>query len=87
MEPRPHEQYAADADLASGIPPGRHSFVGAPHNRDDSLRTRRRRDYTRSAAAAGDAVELIELPATGHMAFLDPRSDAHAVLCRWLERM
>jgi acetyl esterase/lipase len=54
---------------------------------DDAVPIQLFRDYTRSAAAAGDAVELIELPATGHMAFLDPRSDAHAVLCRWLEPM
>ncbi len=42
------------------------------------------RRYWRAADAAGDAVELIELPDTGHMEYLDPRSGAHATLCRWL---
>jgi acetyl esterase/lipase len=42
------------------------------------------RRYLRAAAAAGDAVELIELSGTGHMEYLDPRSEAHATLCRWL---
>lgn len=42
------------------------------------------RDYTRAASAAGDAIELIELPDTGHMEFLDPASAAHAAFCDWL---
>lgn len=42
------------------------------------------RRYAPVAAAAGDAVELIELSGTGHMEYLDPMSDAHATLCRWL---
>ncbi len=43
------------------------------------------RRYARAAVAAGDAAEMIELPDTGHMEFLDPTTEAHATLCRWLE--
>lgn len=42
------------------------------------------RRYARAAEAKGDRVELIELPATGHMEFLDPATEAHAAFCRWL---
>ena len=42
------------------------------------------RRYVRASAAAGDDVELVELPGTGHMEYLDPQSEAHAVLRRWL---
>jgi acetyl esterase/lipase len=42
------------------------------------------RRYTHAAEAAGDAVELIELSGAGHMEYLDPGSEAHATLCRWL---
>ena len=42
------------------------------------------RRYVRAAQAAGDTVELIELPGIGHMEYLDPSSEAHATLCRWL---
>ncbi len=36
------------------------------------------RRYARAAAEAGDTVELVELSGTGHMEYLDPRSEAHA---------
>ena len=42
------------------------------------------RRYRHAATAAGDPVELIELPGAGHMEYLDPGSQAHATLCRWL---
>ncbi len=42
------------------------------------------RRYLRAAEAAGDAAELIELPGVGHMEYLDPASEAHTTLCRWL---
>lgn len=51
---------------------------------DEAVPIELSRRYARAAAAAGDAVELVELPGTGHMEFLDPRSDAHAILARWL---
>ncbi|MFN8012423.1 MAG: hypothetical protein U0P81_13720 [Holophagaceae bacterium] len=43
------------------------------------------RDYAEAAQQAGDAVTLHELEGTGHMAFLDPASLAHAAFCAWLE--
>jgi acetyl esterase/lipase len=42
------------------------------------------RRYSRAADAAGDTVELIELSGAGHMEYLDPGSEAHATLYRWL---
>lgn len=45
------------------------------------------RHYTQAARAAGDEVELLELPGTGHMEFLDPASAAHTALCGWLVRI
>lgn len=45
------------------------------------------RRYARAATAAGDIVELIELPNTGHMEYLSPGSEAHATLCRWLQAL
>ena len=44
------------------------------------------RAYCRAARAAGDEVDLVELPGAGHMDFLDPASPAHAALCGWLAR-
>ncbi len=43
------------------------------------------RDYSAAAAAAGDAVELIELAGVGHMEFVDPGSAAHARVCASLD--
>jgi acetyl esterase/lipase len=51
---------------------------------DDVVPVDLSRRYSRAADAAGDTVELIELPGTGHMEYLDPSSEAHATLCRWL---
>ena len=45
------------------------------------------RDYTEAARRAGDAIEFVPLACMGHMDPLDPRSEAHAVLCRWLDRV
>ena len=43
------------------------------------------RRYARAAGAAGDTIELIELPGTGHMEYLDPGSEAYATLRRRLD--
>lgn len=51
---------------------------------DDAVPIELSRRYARAASTAGDAVELVELPGAGHMEFLDPASDAHAVLARWM---
>lgn len=40
--------------------------------------------YHDAALAAGDPVELVVLPATGHFEHLDPRSDAWAAVRDWL---
>ncbi|MET0594840.1 MAG: alpha/beta fold hydrolase [Polyangiaceae bacterium] len=42
------------------------------------------RRYARAAREAGDKVEFIELLGSGHMEFLDPNSQAHKILARWL---
>lgn len=42
------------------------------------------RRYARAAATAGDTIEFMELPGVGHMEYLDPSSEAHAILCRWV---
>jgi acetyl esterase/lipase len=42
------------------------------------------RRYARAAKAAGDDVAYTELAAADHMDFVNPESDAHDVLCRWL---
>lgn len=44
------------------------------------------RHYAAAARAAGDDIELVALPGTGHMELVDPASEAHAVLCRWLAK-
>lgn len=51
---------------------------------DDAVPFELSRGYARAAEAAGDTVEILELPGTGHMEYLDPDSDAHAILRRWL---
>jgi dipeptidyl aminopeptidase/acylaminoacyl peptidase len=51
---------------------------------DDAVPIEHTRAYVRAARESGDSVELIELPDTGHMPYLDPASSAHATLCRWL---
>jgi acetyl esterase/lipase len=43
------------------------------------------RRYARAAGAAGDEVCFIELADASHMDFVDPESEAHTVLCRWLK--
>ncbi len=45
------------------------------------------RNYAEAAKEAGDAIEFTPLAGMGHMDPVDPRSEAHAVLCRWLERV
>lgn len=44
------------------------------------------RRYARAARAAGDDASYVELSEAGHMDFADPKSAAHAELCRWLTR-
>jgi len=51
---------------------------------DEALPIDMSRDYAAAARAAGDAVELVELPAAGHMDSVDPASAAHHALRDWL---
>lgn len=53
---------------------------------DDTVPPIMSRQYARRAHECGDAVELIELQDTGHMEFLDPQSQPHALLEEWLVR-
>lgn len=54
---------------------------------DDIVPVEISRRYAQAARAAGDEVELVELPDAGHMDFLDPASSAHRALCGWLARI
>lgn len=77
-------RYAAASPLAL-LP------LGVPHLivhgvADEVLPVETVRDYARAAQAAGDQVQFTELSRAGHMDYLDPGSEAHAVLRRWLER-
>lgn len=51
---------------------------------DDVVPVDLSRRYAQAASAAGDPVELVEFPDAGHMEYLDPNSEAHAILGRWL---
>jgi acetyl esterase/lipase len=51
---------------------------------DDAVPIAHSRRYAEAAVMAGDSCELIELPGTGHMEFLDPASEAFAAFFRWL---
>jgi len=53
-------------------------------NADNAVPIDFSRKYASAAAASGDPVQLIELPGTGHMEYLDPGSGAHATLRSWL---
>jgi acetyl esterase/lipase len=87
LEGSPEEQtarYAAASPIAL-LP------LGVPHlvvhgAADEALPVETARDYARAAMAAGDSVQYSELPRAGHMDYLDPSSEAHDTLCRWLER-
>jgi acetyl esterase/lipase len=51
---------------------------------DEALPIEVARNYAQVAQAAGDSIQFSELPAAGHMDYLDPSSEAHSTLCRWL---
>lgn len=55
------------------------------HGADDTaLPAGMARRYADAALRAGDPVKHVELAGTGHMEFLDPRSEAHRTLKAWL---
>jgi dipeptidyl aminopeptidase/acylaminoacyl peptidase len=51
---------------------------------DEALPIELTRGYVQAAKSSGDDVEYVELHGAGHMDYLDPKSNAHATLCRWL---
>ena len=51
---------------------------------DETVPVGHSRDYAAASRAAGGDVELIEPPATGHRAFVDPRSDGWRVAAEWI---
>jgi acetyl esterase/lipase len=78
------ERYAA-ADPMRGLPLGVPVLLvhGAD---DDTVPVRRSREYAAAARKAGDRVELVEPSPGGHMAHIDPRSEAWRVAAAWIER-
>lgn len=53
---------------------------------DETVPTRRSRDYDAAARAAGADVEFVEVPGGGHRAHIDPRSSEWEVAAAWLQR-
>lgn len=60
-------------------------LIHGTHDEDVPVAVSRR--YAKAAHAAGDTVSYIELPRAAHMDFVDPTTEAHAALCRWLSRV
>jgi acetyl esterase/lipase len=54
---------------------------------DEAVPVAMARAYVRAGRVAGDNIEFAELAQGGHMDYLEPRSEAHQTLCRWLERL
>jgi acetyl esterase/lipase len=71
------------ADPIALLPAGARSLV-VHGTADDVVPIEVGRSYVEAARAAGDDATLAALSGVGHLEFLDPRSEAHAVLCRWL---
>jgi acetyl esterase/lipase len=82
-EARP-ERYAAVSPVAL-LPLGVEQLI-VHGTGDEALPVATARNYARAATLAGDRVQFTELPRAGHMDVLDPESEAHATLCRWLTR-
>ena len=76
------ERYAAASPLRL-LPLGMPQLVVHAID-DDAVPVGMSKAYTAAALAAGDSLTLAELPDSGHMAFLDPASAAHGVVCAWL---
>ena len=77
------ERLAAASPMAL-LPLGTRQFV-VHGGEDDALPVELYRRYASAALAAGDCVDFAELPGAGHMDYLDPGSEAHALLCGWLD--
>ncbi len=82
--PAEHPARYAAASPATLLPLGVPQLIvhGAA---DDTLPLEVTREYVHAATRAGDSIQFRELPRVGHMDYLDPSSEAHDALCRWLE--
>lgn len=76
------DRYAAASPVA--LLPLRVRQLVVHGGKDEALPIDLSRRYASAAHASGDRVNLVELPGAGHMDFLDPGSEAHAVLRDWL---
>jgi acetyl esterase/lipase len=76
------DRYARASPLAR-LPLGVRQLI-VHGTQDDALPVELSREYANAARGAGDGVDYVEMPGMGHMEYLDPASEAHAVLCRWL---
>lgn len=81
--PSDHPGRYADASPIRLLPHGSSQLLlhGA---QDEAVPIAQTRAYMQAARATGDRVSGVELPDSGHMDFLDPRSSAHRTLCAWL---
>ena len=77
-------RYAA-ASAIKLLPLGVSQFI-VHGTADRALPVQITRAYVRAATAVGDNIQFRELPCAGHMDHLDPNSEAHSVLCRWLDQ-
>jgi pimeloyl-ACP methyl ester carboxylesterase len=76
------ERYATVSPIVL-LPLGVRQFI-VHGTADEVLPIELTRGYVQAAKAAGDSVEFVELAGAGHMDYLDPSSEAHATLSRWL---
>lgn len=84
--PHSHPRRYAQASPRRLLPLGVRQLI-LHGSEDDTLPVALSRGYAQSAREAGDRVDYLELPGTGHMGFLDPASGAHAHLCGWLDQV
>ena len=78
------DRYAA-ADPMDALP------IGAPlllvhGGEDEAVPPAMSREFAAAAAAAGDAVEVMELPGVGHSALVDPAQPFWPAITAWMER-
>lgn len=81
--PKEAQNYYVAASPMSLLPLNTRQLIIHAVN-DEAVPIEMSRDYVKSALESGDRVDFIELPDGGHMDFIDPKSEAHAILCLWL---
>lgn len=84
--PEQHPARYALASPRSLLPLGVRQLIvhGA---QDQALPVELARAYVQAARQAGERTDYVEMAATGHMEYLDPDSEAHLALCRWLAQV